>query len=294
MARFEVHISDEGLATIDGEPITLAPGRSAHEVVLDQLQRYAIERAGAVEAIVNEGPDTGHFVLEVLPDGSSRLLDSEEATPLAFEQEAEAGSEHEPEPTFERTTASVTAIATAVARATTAARAVAHGSATQAPAVHLPVTHVPAAVAAPAELAGQISRINALARADRLDEAYDLASDLRERLTEENGSENPHAVEARAMEAYIAHLCGDHREAVVLALAVARIRCRTGDPRAPEDVARAAAAWQCLDEDRAVVTHGHELLLMWDRLNRRGQLPPAHVELAKGVRRQVEEREVLV
>ncbi|MBY8345515.1 MULTISPECIES: hypothetical protein [Streptomyces] len=289
MARFEVYISDEGFAEIEGEPLVPAPGQSVHEVVLDQLQRYAVENGGAVEATVTERPDTGHFVLEVAPDGSSRLLAPKDASPhdqedepapesTALEPGPEPALEPEPGPGPGRAPApgrgsAVNAVTAAVARAAAAARA---------------------ATPVPAELAVQIGHINALARADRLDEAYEAASRLRERLAGEAGADHPNAVEARAVEAYVAHLCGDHREAVVLALAVARIRCRAGDRRAPEDVARAVAAWQWLDEERAIEVHGHELLHMWEQLDRRGLLSPDHTRLARQVRRRMAEPEVFV
>jgi hypothetical protein len=301
MARFEVYISDEGIAEVDGEPLVPAPGQSVHEAVLDQLQRYAAERDAVVEATVND-PGTGHFVLEVAPDGSSRLLtdepeESEEPVESVESEEpvesGESGASAEPEaaptPTPFGATAD-TAVATAVARATAAARAAA-----QAPAAHPPAPQAsPAPADLPAELAGRVSRINALAKGGRLDEAYALATELREGLTDEAGAEDPYAVEARAVEAYLAYLRGDHREATVLALAVARIRCRAGDLRAPEEVARAAAAWQWIDDERAAVAHGYELLHMWDRLDHGGLLPPAHAELAGQVRRRVDALEAYV
>ena len=92
------------------------------------------------------------------------------------------------------------------------------------------------------------------------------------------------------MEAYLAHLLGDHREATVLALSVARILCGAGDPQAPAAVARATAAWQRLDEDRAIEIHGNELLHMWDRLHEAGRLTAADERLAHGVRRRLEEQ----
>ncbi|MFD6922953.1 hypothetical protein ACFV99_22370 [Streptomyces sp. NPDC059944] len=177
-------------------------------------------------------------------------------------------------------TASAVATAVARARATAAARAeVPDPAAVTAPAVRTDF---------PDWLTERIGRINALAAAGMLDEAFDDATELRESLTESMGAEHPHAVEARAVEAYLAHLRGDHREAIVLALAVARIRCRARDGRAPAEVARAAAAWQQLDDDRAVVAHGRELLHMWTTLERNGLLPPGYAALVGQVRSQVE------
>ncbi|MEU6536835.1 hypothetical protein [Streptomyces sp. NPDC047000] len=248
MARFEVHISGEGLAAIDGEPLALTPDQSVHEAVLDRLQRYAVERAAVVEATVHDRFGTGHFVLAVAPDGSSRLL------PPLETPDADADPDLDPDPDPDPVSPSAPGGGAVV----------------------------------PAELAGQVGRINALADAGRLDEAYALAADLRESLTGEAGAEDPRAVEARAVEAYLAHLRGDHRQAVMLALAVARIRCRAGDHRASDDVTRAAAAWQWLDDDRAAVVHGLELLHMWERLDHRGLLPPAHAQFAGQVRRRVD------
>jgi len=280
MAHFEVHISDEGLAEIDGDPLVPEPDQSVHEAVLDQLQRYAQERGAAVEATVNESPGAAHFALEMSPDGSSRILVPEE--PPA----------PEPEPVLVASVASVTALALAEAPAPSAiATAIARARARATAADR--VAAAPAQLSArtidlPAELAEPIGRINALAGVGRLDEAFADATALRERLTGSMGAEHPHALEARAVEAYLAHLRGDPREATVLALAVARIRCGAGDDRAPEEVARAAAAWQRLDDDQAALTHGRELLHMWARLEHRGLLPPGHSELAEQVRRHVE------
>ncbi|WAZ25700.1 hypothetical protein STRCI_007211 [Streptomyces cinnabarinus] len=254
MDRFEVHITEEEHAEIDGHPLVPEPGQSVHDAVLDRLQQYAQERAAAVRATVNDGSGAAHFVLQVSPDGSSRVLDTEEEPP---------------EP--------VSAVATAVARAraTAAARAA--------------VTQVPAIVAdLPTEHAERIRRINESATNGRLDEAYADAGALRESLTGSLGAEHPHALEARSMEAYLAHLRGDHREATVLALGVARIRCGTGDGQASAEVARAAAAWQRIEDDRAAVVHGRELLHMWGQLDLQGLLPPGDAALVGQVRRHVD------
>ena len=38
MAHFDVYISGEGIAEIDGHTLVPAPGQSVHEAVLDRLQ----------------------------------------------------------------------------------------------------------------------------------------------------------------------------------------------------------------------------------------------------------------
>ncbi|MFF6947713.1 hypothetical protein ACFZAD_03495 [Streptomyces iakyrus] len=173
----------------------------------------------------------------------------------------------------------VSAVAAAVARARARAAATA-------PAVPAPPPLPPRPLAP--ELAERVAYINALTAAGRIEDASAEVTALREALTRSAGTEHPDALEARAMEAYLAHLRGDHREATVLALSVARILCGAGDPAAPAAIARAAAAWQRLADDRAAVIHGSELLHMWNRLRGDGRLAPADERLARRVRAQVE------
>ncbi|MGI5443755.1 hypothetical protein ACQEV4_42375 [Streptomyces shenzhenensis] len=281
MIRFDVHISDQGRAEIDGRPVVAAPGDSMHEAVLDELQRHAEVHGTPVEATVNDTAGATHFVLEVSPDGSSRVL--------VREEEPAGTPEPEPEPAPEVSPRSAIAQAVARARAT----AVAHG--TPPPRrTRVGAAEIAAPSPAPdisADLAERMGKINELAQTGRLDEAYADATALTESVTGQSGVAHPHALEARSVEAYLAHLRGDHRVATVLALTVARIRCGAGDDRAPEDVARAAAAWQRLEDDRAAAVHGYELLHMWDRLHSKGRLPPRHAELADRVRGHVAELE---
>ncbi|MFD5638111.1 hypothetical protein ACFWJM_28735 [Streptomyces sp. NPDC127077] len=318
MARFDVYISGDGLAEIDGHTLVPEPGQSVHEAVLDRLQGYAEERDGAVVATVYDGPGAARFLLEVLPDGSSGVLEPEEETP-AEPAETEAAPATAPATATATATlsadtttapvpadapagadapATVVVPAPAAATASAVATAVARARATAAARAEVPdpaAAVAPAVTAAlPADLAEHIGRINALASDGQLDEAFGDATALRESLTGSMGAEHPYAVEARAVEAYLAHLLGDHREAIVLALAVARIRCAARDDRAPAEVARAAAAWQQLDDDRAVVAHGRELLHMWATLDRHGLLPPGYAALVGQVRAQVDALEAYV
>lgn len=424
MSHFRVRITDDRLAEIDGTPLVPAPGESVHDAVLDRLQRHAQERAAAVRATVNDGPDTGHFLLEISPDGSSRLLDASTPEPPAAsvppqspEPSQVPGPPQSPEPSQTRELLQIPGpsqpsapsdapaaphlaqpptpaeppthaepptpaeppsapamslsgpaevsvpgpavsgsgaaesaedravppsgpgesvsgsavppsdpagvpasgpaapasgpapwpapLTSALSAAVTRARATAASHAVPAPDVTTPAPQAPPASMAPevptpappaaapvgglaGDVAERIGRINAEAAAGRLDEAYADATTLRESLAETVGADHPHAVEARALEAYLAHLCGDHREATVLALGVARIRCVNGDERAPSDVARAAAAWQHIEDDRAAAVHGTELLHMWDTLRDLGTLTAGQAELAERTREQVE------
>ncbi|MET8829992.1 hypothetical protein ABZX40_30860 [Streptomyces sp. NPDC004610] len=302
MDRFEVYLSDEGPAEIDGEPVRTAPGRSVHEAVLDRLQRYAQERGEPVEAIVNQGSGLDDFALQVSPDGSSRLLlpaDPPGTTEEAEGERAAEGDEGDEGAEGERGEEATPVSATS-ATSTTSAASAASALAAVVGRARAAARETPAAPAAPIAPAApdsgglplaftkRIARVNSLAADGRLEDAYAAATALRKSLTREVGADDPHALEARSLEAYVAHLAGEHREAVVLALGVARIRCGAGDLRAPGDVARAAAFWQRLDDDTAAVTHGLELLHMWDALHRRGLLAPGHRLIAERVRGYVD------
>jgi hypothetical protein len=327
MAHFAVRISGEGLGEINGEPLVPEPDQSVHEAVLDRLQQYAQERAAAVEATVNDGPAGAHFVLQVAPDGSSRLLEAARTTDRALAPtpllapdptltpDSALAPDPDPAPDLATTTdpaltpdptlapdpnstpaptpVPASAITAAVARARAAATASPSSVPSAAPApvpgpVPAPPAPPPPSHLLPPELAERIAHINALATTGRLEAAAAGATALREALTRSRGTEHPDALEALAMEAYLAHLRGDHREATALALSVARVLCGAGAPQAPAAVARAAAAWQRLEDDAASEIHGNELLHMWDRLRGGGRLSPADERLARRVRAQVE------
>ncbi|WP_107424188.1 hypothetical protein [Streptomyces sp. CS113] len=131
----------------------------------------------------------------------------------------------------------------------------------------------------------RVERIIQHAQREELHAAFVLASALREHLTLRRGAEDELSLEARAIEAYLAYLRGDYMLSTVLALTVARIRCRTDLNRAAPDVARATAAWQRLWDEGQVATRGQELLRMWERLSAAGLLQEAsHHAMAQAVR----------
>ncbi|WP_217553555.1 hypothetical protein [Streptomyces sp. GbtcB6] len=131
----------------------------------------------------------------------------------------------------------------------------------------------------------RVERIIQHAQRGELHAASVLAGALREHLTLRRGAEDELALEARAIEAYLAYQRGDYMLSTVLALTVARIRCRTDLNRAAPEVARATAAWQRLTDEGQVATRGQELLHMWEHLSAEGHLrEPAHQAMAKAVR----------
>ncbi|MFJ3694624.1 hypothetical protein ACIPW9_10985 [Streptomyces sp. NPDC090052] len=135
----------------------------------------------------------------------------------------------------------------------------------------------------------RVERIIQHARREELHAAFVMASALREHLTLRRGAEDELSMEARAIEAYIAYLRGDYMISTVLALTVARIRCRTDLSRAAPEVARATAAWQRMSGEGQVGTRGQELLHMWERLAAEGHLQEAsHHAMAQAVRSRLE------
>lgn len=135
----------------------------------------------------------------------------------------------------------------------------------------------------------RVERIIQHAQREELHAAFVLSSALREHLTLRRGAEDELSLEARAIEAYLAYLRGDYMLSTVLALTVARIRCRTDLNRAAPEVARATAAWQRLLDERQVTTRGQELQHMWERLAAEGLLlEPSHQAMAQAVRSRLE------
>ncbi|CAL9656920.1 hypothetical protein [Streptomyces sp. enrichment culture] len=134
----------------------------------------------------------------------------------------------------------------------------------------------------------RVERIIQHAQREELHAAFVLASALREHLTLRRGAEDELSLEARAIEAYLAFLRGDYMLSTVLALTVARIRCRTDISRAAPEVARATAAWQRLFDEGQVATRGQELLHMWERLSEANLLQdPSHQAMAQAVRHRL-------
>lgn len=135
----------------------------------------------------------------------------------------------------------------------------------------------------------RVERIMQHAQREELHVAFVLASALREHLTLRRGTEDELSLEARAIEAYLAYLRGDYMIATVLALTVARVRCRTDLTRAAPEVARATAAWQRLPDGPQVAIRGRELLHMWERLAAEGLVAePSDQVLAQAVRSRLD------
>ncbi|MFI6340478.1 hypothetical protein [Streptomyces sp. NPDC050535] len=83
---FDVLIGHDGTATVDGEPLHVPPGEPVHVVVLDMLHGHAQAWGVPVEGVIFDRQGGEVTLVEVAPDGSSRVLLHEkhdEASPEA-------------------------------------------------------------------------------------------------------------------------------------------------------------------------------------------------------------------
>ncbi|GAB2785733.1 RICIN domain-containing protein [Streptomyces daliensis] len=97
---FSVVISGDGSAVIDGDPVPVVPGEELDVAILDTLHGYARSRNAPVTAAISDPAAEYVAVVEVQPDGASKLLDQvyDEAHADAAAAVAGAGA-GAPEPT---------------------------------------------------------------------------------------------------------------------------------------------------------------------------------------------------
>ncbi|GAA2607812.1 hypothetical protein [Streptomyces axinellae] len=74
-ARFEVLISSNGSAALNGDLLPVAEGEEVHVAVLDALQNAAQSRGASLDATILDLRENGYAThIRVEPDGSSRML----------------------------------------------------------------------------------------------------------------------------------------------------------------------------------------------------------------------------
>ncbi|MEV8340111.1 hypothetical protein [Streptomyces niveus] len=142
-------------------------------------------------------------------------------------------------------------------------------------------------VPVPVELSALVTQIGQAIDSGALERAAALAFRLREHAARTFGAEHPYTLEAQALEAFAAHKSGNHTAATAACLELARIRQEQGDPRAHEDLLRAVAVWQLIDDLPSAVDHGRALLTTWSRLAEDGRTAVGDVELVRGVDRRI-------
>ncbi|MER5201230.1 hypothetical protein ACWD3J_47475 [Streptomyces sp. NPDC002755] len=121
----------------------------------------------------------------------------------------------------------------------------------------------PGSLPIPEELAAGVTLVCETVTSGELTLAKVQASALERQAARRFGQEHYYTLEARALEAYVAHLLGDHATAAALALHVAEVRHRQGDSRVHDDVKRAAICWELLASPFAAVPLGKRLLSLW-------------------------------
>ncbi|MFC9844403.1 hypothetical protein ACFWFF_03780 [Streptomyces sp. NPDC060223] len=229
---FDVLIGHDGSTAVDGEPLHVPEGEPVHVVVLDMMHRHAQARGEPVEAVIFDRQGGEVTLVEVAPDGSSRVL-------LHEKHDETRGAERRSEAVLPPTADLSQAVAPP------------------------PVTVRPPA-AAPEAVPGELAELVALVRhsvdAGALEQAAALAFRLREHTARAFGREHPYTLEAHALEAFVAHRSDNHRLAAATCIELARIRHRQGDPRVHEELTRAAAAWLLVEDVPSAVEHGRALL----------------------------------
>lgn len=101
-AHFSVVIFGDGSAAIDGDPVAVMPGEPLDVAILDMLHGYARGLNAPVTGAISD-PSAGYVaIVEVAPDGSSKLLEQrakdaeEEASVAAGGPGERAGQQREP------------------------------------------------------------------------------------------------------------------------------------------------------------------------------------------------------
>ena len=107
-ARFEVLISSNGSAALNGDLLPVIEGEEVHVAVLDALQKAAQDRGASLDATILDLRENGYAThIRVAPDGSSQMLvngagaaePAEEAEPAAAEAGSAASAPTEAAPT---------------------------------------------------------------------------------------------------------------------------------------------------------------------------------------------------
>ncbi|QCN86641.1 hypothetical protein DDJ31_18025 [Streptomyces griseoviridis] len=76
-------IAEDGSAVVDGEPVPVVGGESVDVAILDTLHGYARSRNEAVTASITDPVAGSVAIVEVAPDGSSRLVEQRQEGPAA-------------------------------------------------------------------------------------------------------------------------------------------------------------------------------------------------------------------
>ena len=295
---FDVLIRHDGGAVVDGQPLPVPEGESVHGAVLDLMHRHAQARGGPVEAVILDRQRDDVTVVEIAPDGSSRIVLHEEldATAGVQPRPAVARSPADAAPDGPRPGTGLPAVPESeVLRPRVPGPAVpdspAPDSATAgvrpADTAHPADEGTPDAEAVPDELGELVAVVCRSVDTGAVERAAALAFRLREHTTRAFGPEHRHTLQAHALEAFVAHRGGNPLLATSMCLELARIRHRQGDPGAREELTRATAAWLRADDVPSAVEHGRTLLALWSAWTDDGGSKVADATLPRLVNRRM-------
>ncbi|MFJ2885463.1 hypothetical protein ACIO53_05425 [Streptomyces sp. NPDC087305] len=240
-----VFITSDGTVAVDGEIIARATsGDAAQTVVLDHLQRRAMAQGAPVEASVLDQQRRTVLRIRVREDGASELLED----PISFDEPGAPAMPPVPVPES----------------AGDARRgSIRDQDTTVLTAVGTPVPARPEPLAVPDEFRAAATLVCETVTSGELTSAKVQAAALARQSARRFGPAHLYTLEARALEAYVAHLLGDHATATTLWLQVAELRHRQDDPHAREDVERAVVCWELIASPFNAVPLGKRLLALW-------------------------------
>ncbi|MFD5065013.1 hypothetical protein [Streptomyces sp. NPDC058394] len=285
--------------TVDGEVIAEASSSDAAQtVVLDYLHQRALRRAAPVEASILDQQQRIVLRIRVLEDGASELLEDPK---LLEDPRAPEVTPTPPGPAPNPVTSPPSSPPTSAPADLSAPKKGSAGEESplravtrngdayrdDEPAVPTAPTTRPQSppssvddispssvsssaepVGVPEELVTSVTLVCETVNSGDLAAAKAHAAALERHAAHHFGPDNPYTLEARAVEAYVAHLMGDHATATTLSLQVAAWRHRQGDTRAQEDIDRAVASWQLLAVPFSAVPLGRQLLSLWSQISR--------------------------
>lgn len=297
-----VVITTDGSVLIDGLVIkTAASGDTAQTAVLDLLHQRALSLSSAVDASILDQQQRVTLHIRVREDGASELLsepvflDTVEASPPPVPPapsstpstgplgKTDAKQDAVPDPNARPEQGATqrdqdTTILTAVEPVRPTVRPgpeALPGSRQQAqaplppPPLSRPAAQAPMSDSVsdltplPEELVAGVALVCETAAVGDLALARAHASALERQAARRFGPEHLYTLEALALEAYTAHLTGEHASATALALQVAEARHRQGNSRAKADIERAVAYWELTTSPFAAMSLGNRLLPLW-------------------------------
>ncbi|MFE1518999.1 hypothetical protein ACFW9I_19580 [[Kitasatospora] papulosa] len=282
--------------TVDREVIaTASSSDAAQTVVLDHLHQRALHRVAPVEATILDQQQRIVLRIRVLEDGASELLENPtlledpkapEVTPpppgpapvtppppspqtsapadLSAPKKGGAG-EGSPLRAVTRNGGAYPNDERAVPTAPTTASQKPPSSVDDIP----PSSASSSAglVGVPEELVTAVALVCETVNSGDLAEAKAHAAVLERHAAHHFGLDHLYTLEARALEAHVAYLMGDHTTATTLSLQVAASRHRQGDTRAQEDIERAVVSWHLLAVPFTAVPLGRQLLSLWSQIS---------------------------